>query len=154
MPAVSCVLRRGASGYMHVTALVLVVHCACVVVVVVVVVVWGVSIQVTACSSISCGNGRCVVGSTGPACNCTGTGHKGARCEIGGGSIPLGGGGPSALRVPLSCPGASSSGIVQCSGHGECVHSRPLCFEGDVDCTATCRCKPNAHAAAHWWREH
>ncbi len=111
-------------------------------------------LDVIACGSRDCGSGTCVVSSSGPTCNCTGTGFVSDYC-----SEPLRGdsgvapgidpessavASPSTLPMvlPLAEKQCPSAGSGECSGHGVCVRDRSPCVVGALDCSAMCRFVP------------
>jgi len=111
-------------------------------------------LQVTACSTMDCSPGTCVVGPQGPQCD-----HMSVTSDYPGlpplfdpGTLPPGRGPPPSsspsstptprpsapVAVLMPCPGTTGEG-APCSGHGTCSHSTPGCLAGDLECFTTCR---------------
>ena len=105
-------------------------------------------LQVTACASVQCGAGVCVISDGTPVCNCSGTGYTGAFCSI---AVAVTGSSSSASPSPStlaaatptwaavpqkSCPSVSA---VDCSGHGTCLRSQTDCPATSLQCVTACR---------------
>ena len=126
-------------------------------------------LQVTACVSMQCGRGDCIVVDDVPVCDCGGSGFTGAFCTTPVGTATVhadtGNDTTSLPTTPVNASVMSSSltrtatpsptpsvvGVLQkacpsvngmdCSGHGTCVRSLSDCPLTSLQCTTACRCE-------------